>query len=54
MENDIVLALKLAQWKHNKNIAPTLYKKAIRKETTVEKALTQNKWVEHIAPVLSQ
>jgi len=54
MENDIVLALKLVQWKHNKNIAPTLYKKAIRKETTVEKALTQNKWVEHIAPVLSQ
>ena len=34
-------------------MAPTLLKKAKRKNITVQKALQDNKWIEHINPVFS-
>jgi hypothetical protein len=34
-------------------MALTLFKKAKRKNVTVQKALQDNKWIEHISPVLS-
>jgi hypothetical protein len=34
-------------------MAPMLFKKAKRKNVTVQKALQDNKWIEHISPVLS-
>jgi hypothetical protein len=34
-------------------MAPTLFKKVKRKNVTVQKALQDNKWIEHISPVLS-
>jgi len=36
-----------------KNVAPTLFKKAKRKQITVQKALQNNKWIAHITPVSS-
>jgi hypothetical protein len=34
-------------------MALTLFKKAKRKNVMVQKALQDNKWIEHISPVLS-
>ena len=42
-----------AQGQTLKNMAPTLFKKAKRKNITVQKALQDNKWLEHISPVFS-
>jgi len=36
------------------NSAPTLYAKAIQKNTIVDKALTRNKWVDRITPIHTQ
>jgi hypothetical protein len=42
-----------AQGQTLQNIAPTLFKKAKRKNITVQKALQDNKWIGHISPVVS-
>jgi hypothetical protein len=45
-----------SSWAHGqtlKNIAPTLFKKAKRKNVTVHKALQDNKWIGHICPILT-
>jgi hypothetical protein len=36
-----------------KNFAPTLFKKAKRKNVTVQKAIQDNKWISHITPILT-
>jgi hypothetical protein len=42
-----------AQGQTLQNIAPTLFRKAKRKNITVQKALQDNKWIGHISPVVS-
>jgi hypothetical protein len=42
-----------ADGKAPKNIAPSLFKKAKRKNITVQKALQDNKWTTHILPLLT-
>jgi len=36
-----------------KSFAPTLFKKAKRKNVMVQKAIQDNKWISHITPILS-
>ena len=36
-----------------KSFAPTLFKKAKRKNVTVQKAIQDNKWISHITPILA-
>jgi hypothetical protein len=42
-----------AQGKTFKTLAPTLFRKAKRKNITVQKALQDNKWISHILPILT-
>ena len=36
-----------------KSFAPTLFKKAKRKNVMLQKAIQDNKWISHITPILS-